>query len=266
MYTKAQDFIGRYRRLAMTLVITGLIIASYFYRVMTHSPLSDNLFAGAIEVAVTVTLIETILNLNRRHRLKLVNASVAENMKLAMAINVFRILEKAGLKTKTNLDSVQMQHWELAQMCANHLDSDEYKNFQSDLKKYQKSTKKKLDEIIELLDTCDKSTKSGLKNVKPYAKPELYEVATDISVKNSVFKTLINELYVEMPKALLKNRKKGTKDYKDAEQGISLVWSFAIGAAPGDTDSKLLKCVEDVLNDCLTLHEAACTNDLFIDV
>jgi len=265
MKSELQDYISRHRKSFLVLIAILLVGASYVYRAATHTALADNLYAGALEVAVTVLLIETILEFDHRYRLKQINAHTADNLRLMAATYALQTFSIFGCKVDNSLEMVQVKNRELVKLQESCFNSKEYKNYIEDLAKVSPSTKRSLNKISKHLIDWSKAVDKSLKEVKPYPSPELVTVTGEMVVKSVALSTLIDELYTKLPAGVTGKYTKSTKSYKEAKKITDWLWGgFVLGS--NNRQESLASLIKEILDCNLKLHKASEYNVLFMDV
>jgi hypothetical protein len=266
MQARLRSSISRHRKLYIVAIAVMLIALSYAYRRCTHSALADNLYAGAIQVAITVIFIDTILDTDRRYRLNSVNAEPADAMRIALATCILKIMLHMGLEVENGLETVDYSTNELRKLKTSYFSSSKYDAYVDSLTTINPKTKKSLDKLVELLKNTNEMVGKGLKEVRPYPKPGLMALASDANIKSMVFGKLIDELYVKMPRALKKKHPKTSTSYKNAVSASNLVWKMAfIGQSASASSDGMINVVYEVIDIYLTLHKAASSNELYLD-
>jgi hypothetical protein len=177
---------------------------------------------------------------------------------------MLQVLSTLGLKIENGLDMVQASNDELLKLQTDFFDADDYKAHLTELAKVTPTTKGSLNKVTKLLNTWSTGIDKGLRDIRPYPRPELVTIATDMAAKATALSIVVDELYTKLPAGVTKKYKKDSKEYKEARTITAWIWKgFALGSGRPDGLSSLLK---SIFEDNLEIHKAAENNSLYMDL
>ncbi len=262
-----------YPRIALYVVLLGLIATAWlYYELSKGSSLSENFLAGAIEILITVIVIDGLLSLNRKQRMSNINAKHASETRVLLGFVLVSIIKEFGFKVfPSELEAVDMTNIELQKLIKDFLKSSEYRTFLKCLRDADQATLPKLKSIQNLLEDSLKRISDSLNGAQPYPDPALTKLVSDTqpSLLGSfkIIDFLYEAVYEKLPGIQAEHPNSSEKVINQSRDLFKQELRRLVSAGDGANDrANFRKSLAAYLDAILTVHEKAQENKLFYDV
>ena len=248
--------------------LLAFVAATLLWMLNTDSSLSENFFAGAVEIFVTVFLIDGLLSMDRRRRMRTVNKAQANSIQTITSIRILGLTGAFGFKYSNDIELTEYSNVQLRQFVSDFLVDQRYLKFLDDLKGMKRELMpilKKLDERIEMELT---GIRKSLKEVKPYVNPDIIHQIDDFQPKIIAQLSIVNFMYAVIYEHL------PSKGHKDPKKDGDF-WPFfkdhvyedLVVTGEGNPDKESLEsAIGGMFNLLLDIHSKAESNQLHYDV
>lgn len=218
-------------------ILLILLTAAVVYYFMTHSSLSESLFTTTLGMFVTVILIDTLLQIDKKQKYKSLNRLNARSLKLSIAFCLLSARNDLGDKRKYKTDDVDRSTHELTEL------------FEANLKNLvlaanTEQLKKFCDTILNTANSIDKV----LDRIIPYPSLETKTTASDLAIKPSVLSELI-KVHTELS-GITANSKQSSKETETLKKLDDL------------QRENYFDIVGEIKQNLLYLHKLASNDDL----
>jgi len=151
-----------------------------YWQLTGQSSLSENFLAGSMELAVTVVLIDGLLLLERRQRIKILNQGHANSSTFNVGLYIVSLMREFNFGVKpSELEVVGMSNSDLRAKVDEFFGSDEYRQYLQNIKTAKNGTLKQLKKLGKLIEESGRSIRENLEKTKPYPDPSLIKLVSD---------------------------------------------------------------------------------------
>lgn len=245
-------------RLILYLLLGSLILFACTFVSLSNSPLSENFLSSAIEIFITVLIIDRLLNLDKSKKFQKINEPIAENLKVITSLSLFQLMNKLGSEEMT-LTALENLTSEKVKTAVRLLEKSDYfkvsgakfaseKGFTEDVYKHLLGTVKAINKVLD--------------TVKPYPDPELLNIMSDIQV------ILITATKLEEERIKMFSHLEKIKEDKQLYDALSVAWydpyenSRFIGVDLKNAQSVIRKFNQTMIE----IYKRADEKNLFFDI
>lgn len=260
-------------RVVLYIVLLGLIAAAWlYYELSKGSSLSENFLAGAIEILITVIVIDGLLSLNRRQRMSNINAKHASETQFLIGYYLVGIIKEFGYQVlPSELEAVGMSNAELRKLIKDFLKSSEYRAFLQSLRDADQSILPKLKDIQSILEDSFKRVGSSLNEARPYPDPALTKLVSDaqpgIIGSFKIIDFLYETVYEKLPSIQAEHPNSSEKAISQSRDLFKKELRRLVSTGDGARDrANFHNTLCAYLDAILMVHEKAQENKLFYDV
>lgn len=245
-----------------------LVLITFLWMLNGHSSLSENFFASAIEILITVCLIDGLLSIDRHRRMRALNKAEANGVKTLMSLRIMGITNAFGFKYSTDIDVASYSNAQMREHVNKFFEDHRYMKFLKDLENMEARLRPMLKKLDERVEKELSGTRESLKEVKPYADPEIIHWIGNFQPKIIAQFTIVNfmyeSIYVHLPE-------KGHNDPKKDKD----FWPFfknhlykdLVVTGEGKSDKESFETViKGIFKLFLDIHEKAELNRLHYDI
>lgn len=208
-------FIIKHKILLYFILVLFVVASLAFYLYDEEDPLSANLLTGAIELLITVTLVDGLINIannkDRNAKFILINTPIATNIKLGTIkeISVIGNLFKYPFsENEQTIDIFAYDNQQLAELTDNILASQEYLNFLDLVESSPKEAVAILKDFEQGSDTYREWLGKLMNDIEPYASPEIKENIMMAGVRVTSITRISHDIY----EIILKAKKEAKTD------------------------------------------------------
>lgn len=255
-------------KIVLYVLLISFVTFTLFWMLRTNSPLSENFFAGSIEIMVTVFLIDGLLSIDRQRRMRVLNEAHSNSIKTIMSIGVLGITSAFGFKYSDNIEVTEYTNVQLREFVNTFFSDSRYIKFINDLGNMDKRLRPILRKLDKRIENEFKGMRQSLKEVKPYVDPTIMRQIDDFQSKIIAQFTIVNfmyeMIYVHLPA-------KGHGDPKNDKD----FWPFfkdhmyedLVITGEGKPDNESLETViKGMFTLLLDIHAKAENNTLHYDI
>lgn len=255
----------------LIIIVCGTLLF-YLLAEAEHKSISENLITSAIEITITVVLIERLLSLERKRRLVAINTYHSNEMTVYIAVVLYKVFSEFGYKPSgvSDLDGVMSLNKDLQSTTKSFLASKQYRRFLLDVRKAGVGASPVIELVRKMLDDSFPKIQKMLNGAKPYPDPLL------VSRHSAAFSSLagsfkaLDFLYEFVNVDLVGIEKK----YPDDKEGSSVarkILGQALKRIVGDDDgsddrANFNRAFSGYLETLLDIHNKAEKNELYYDV
>ena len=252
-------------RLLLYVFLGILILCSVLYgSVSEHSSLSENFLAGSIEIAIMVILIDGLLSLERRRRIKSINAGNASEVRHTLGLIIVGSMREFSFPVEpSELTVALMSNSDLRKQAKKFFESKEYTDYLQDVKTAKKGMLQKIENLEKYMTEFSSTLVKKIDKSAPHPDPALVKLIRDTVPAILVLTQVVKIMYEMME--MVKNSKasdaalvKGILD-KQMEE-------LTTNKDEADDKNSMHATFRAFLNAMLNIHERAEKNALHYDI
>lgn len=263
-------FVRNWPRLILYIFLILLITGSVFFWIMSgRSSMSENFLAGAIEIAITVVLIDGLLSMERKRRIKVLNTGHARSSRYHLGLVLVELMKEFNFPVKpSELEVVGWSNEALRNKVSEFFESQEYDKYLQDVKGAKRGALKKVKHVEKLVERSASEVTKSLEKSEPYPDPILVKLIND-AVPHLVALTKVVEIMFEMNKIV--DDANGASD-ADLVKGIldkqmeELTSKDSSLPTTGIKSSSIHQSLKIFMDALLIVHERAEKNRLYYDI
>ena len=253
------------RLLLYTILIVVISCSVMYGYASNHSSLSDNFLAGSIEIAITVILIDGLLSIERKRRIKALNAGNANASTYYLGLIIVRFIKEFNFPIKPNeLTVVGMSNADLRKIVNDFFESAQYEQYLQNVGNAKKGMIKKLEKISEFMSEWSSRVRKSLEKSQPYPDPALMKLISD-EQPNIIASVRVAKVMYDLVDIV-----RNGDSSEESEVARRIVFDEMERMSKRSLDeedgSNLHKAFNDFLDMLLIIHERSEKNSLHYDV
>lgn len=268
MKSTIQSWLNKHPKPTLYVLATFIFVAALlYYLIAPNSSLSANFLAGAVQLGITLLVIDNLIQLDREsqknRKCKRINRDEAHALATKIAVNVYLTAKDIGFSkelTITQIDGVNPLM--LERYFNEFVASDDFKTFKNKLLNQPDIAVSSIKKIYENIEKALEHTKNGLTKIRPYADPDLISKLSDISP------TLVAHLRaVELIRGIIAKVSEERPSDKEAIKLINeSMWAPLIeGVGPGE-ELSLEAILHSYFSVLLATYKRALENNLHMEI
>jgi len=264
-----KEAVGKIKSPQRALLYSFLILfvgAITTWWLIARTSLSENFFAGAVDLFITVFIVERLILADRTRRLKQINIESSDWVAKSICFSVVLLADTMGYKIKDQLSVGEYDHKKLGELVERIFGSKNYKEYLQSLYVLDPKTISKFEALKITFEENRKRLSKAVKSVKPYLDPELSQVI----MQNSVNANVLTEVPLQVLKIVYEDMPKDGHpiDPNDSQfwDGFKVMWErLVLNHETVGSGENFDESLRKIVNIQLDILKRAKDNDLFYD-